>query len=279
MGPKGTNSHQASIDYVEKFYGKDYAYDIEFVDSNPDIIKRVAKDYTKIGVVPFETSGGLIHDVVYALFENRTNGIKICGEVILPIRHVLAYKSDISKVKTIKSHPEGLDQCSYLLDSLFKGIAKERCDSTAKAAQIASEDETVAAICNPLAASLYNLKVHQTQNKNNHIGNIENNETRFLVVSNKDRERPTGKDKTTLIYLLEDVPGALYGSLEPFAKYNLNLTNHTSIPTKRKRGEYYQLLEVTAHRNNIQMESALEKLAQCAVPNTLYIFGSYPRWE
>jgi chorismate mutase/prephenate dehydratase len=70
--------------------------------------------------------------------------------------------------------------------------------------------------------------------------NIEdqsNNITRFVVIG-KLYTRPSGDDKTSLVFSVQDKPGVLHRMLQPFARSRINLTKIESRPIKNKPWEY-----------------------------------------
>ncbi len=74
-------------------------------------------------------------------------------------------------------------------------------------------DKTKAAIGNSKAAEIYGLEILKPN-----IQDLDNNETRFVVLSKNDHE-PTGRDKTSIIFsIYEDKPGMLYKILGVFEK-------------------------------------------------------------
>lgn len=71
------------------------------------------------------------------------------------------------------------------------------------------------------------------------IQDLDNNETRFVVLSKNDHE-PTGRDKTSIIFsIYEDKPGMLYKILGVFEKESINLTKIESRPSKKGLGKYF----------------------------------------
>ena len=103
-----------------------------------------------------------------------------------------------------------------------------------------------------------------------------NNYTRFLVMANKKKEG-TSKDKTSIIFAIKHVPGALYNILEKFNANRINLTKIESRPTKSTPWEYNFYVDFEGHRDDSNILDTLEKIR----PNTTFlkILGSYPRAE
>jgi prephenate dehydratase len=269
LGPPGSNSHVALIKYC-RLTGI-HEDNISFKGSNYEIVETVSKKPKKYsGIVAFENSGGgLVQETIEALDTFRP---KINGEVLLPVSHYLASKSGEKKdVKEIVSHPQALKQCRKYLRINLPFHRTTEVNSTSRAAELASENEDIAAICTRLAAQQNSLKIIS-----NDIQDSNNNVTRFVTISNEDCEKPTGCDKTTVRYEVVNKPAALYNALGVFAKRKLNLSMQHSIPTG-EMGQYYMLTDVEAHRLEEGMKDTLAELQNWTVPNSIYVYGSYPR--
>ena len=80
--------------------------------------------------------------------------------------------------------------------------------STAAACKNIVNFKNSASIGTVKAAELYGLNI-----LDENIQDVDNNETRFVVLSKHD-SRPTGDDKTSIVFSLhDDRPGGLYGIL------------------------------------------------------------------
>ena len=99
------------------------------------------------------------------------------------------------------------------------------------------------------------------------------NYTRFLLLSASD-DAPENADKLSLFFQLDHRPGALYHSLEPFARRNLNLMKIESRPVHGKPWQYRFYLDLQASRNDPEMAAALNELKTLVV--NLRILGAYP---
>lgn len=140
--------------------------------------------------------------------------------------------------------------------------------STAAAAQMAAEDESVAAIASHAAARQYGLQVVKGKIEDN-----SNNFTRFLVIGRKTPE-PSGRDKTSIMFSVRDEPGILYKMLEPFSKRDINLVKIESRPMKQKAWEYIFFLDLIGHIDDPEISAAIEELrGHC---HFLKILGAYP---
>ncbi|MCF6180206.1 MAG: ACT domain-containing protein, partial [Geopsychrobacter sp.] len=140
--------------------------------------------------------------------------------------------------------------------------------STAAAAQMAAEDDSVAAVASLAAARQYGLQVAK--------GKIEDNPhnfTRFLVIGRKSPD-PSGRDKTSIMFSVRDEPGILYRMLEPFSQRDINLVKIESRPMKQKVWEYIFFLDLVGHVEDEQITAAIEELRGYC--HFLKILGSYP---
>jgi len=266
LGPQGSNSHVAAVEY-----GRNIGVpEIQFTKSNYSIVETVAKNYKLyIGLVPFETTpGGLVPEIVEAIDTYRP---RICGEYVLPVRHCLAWKGRWEDVQSIISHPQALRQCSKYLREYYPTMEQKEEKSTSLAAEMTSKDITLAAICTKLATEIYDLP-----NIIKDIQDSSENATRFMIISDKDCEKITGKDKTLLRYEVLDEPGTLHSSIGAFSKRGLNLSEQHSIATGERLGKYYQLQEVRTHRLERSMQEALRELQGLVIEGSLHIYGSYP---
>jgi len=195
--------------------------------------------------------------------------LKIWAEILQEVSHHLLSKTGkIEAIKRIYSHSHAIAQCKTWLESNLPHVPTSEVYSTAKAAEICSKDATAAAIASELAAKLYGLRFVKKRIEDN-----INNYTRFLVISDRSRER-TGRDKTSVMFSIKDRVGALYEMLKPFAQYGINLTKIESRPSKKKAWEYIFFVDLEGHQEDKTVKAALDDLkAHCPF---LKILGSYP---
>ena len=102
-----------------------------------------------------------------------------------------------------------------------------------------------------------------------------NNYTRFLVLHDGPIPKPTGRDKTSIIFSIRHVPGALYRALEPFALRDINLTRMESRPSRGRPWEYNFYVDLEGHVEDGDVSKALEELIKRT--NFTKVVGSYPR--
>jgi chorismate mutase/prephenate dehydratase len=197
--------------------------------------------------------------------------LKVCGEIILKIEHCLIanFNATLDSIKVVYSHPQALGQCiSFLEKSGFKLIPTY---DTAGSVKLIKEQGVTdaAAIASERAAQIYGMKIIARN-----ISDNPDNFTRFFVLS-KSEVPPSGNDKTSIIFSVKHLPGALYKALEEFASREINLTKIESRPTKRKPWEYNFYLDFEGHWNEPRCREALKGLESKAY--FIKILGSYPK--
>jgi chorismate mutase/prephenate dehydratase len=231
------------------------------------VFQEVTQDRAAFGVVPIENSTeGVVAHTLDCLVESD---LQICAEIFLDIHHNLLSKSGRAEdVRRIISHPQALAQCRGWLSAHFPKITVEEVASTAHAAIAAANDGTTAAISSALAKEVYGLAAVASN-----IEDRSNNITRFLAIG-KLHTKPSGDDKTSLVFSAKDKPGVLHQMLQPFARSRINLSKIESRPIKNKPWEYLFFLDLRGHREQPAVKKAIAELEKNCV--FCKILGSYP---
>ncbi len=261
LGPGGSFSHTAAM----LKFGQSVEY--EPLADIRSIFDEVSKGHCDLGLVPIEnTTGGGVIETLDALIDSD---VKVCSEVLMAIHHSLLANCLLEEIEKIYSKPEVFAQCRNWLSATFKEAQTVPVASTAKAAQMAADESGAAAIGSGVAAELYGLKVVCE-----HIEDISNNITRFLVISREDA-KPTGEDKTAILFSTAHKAGALADVLDVFKQYNINLTNIESRPSRKRQWEYYFFMDFVGHRTEEQVLKGLEEARKHCLQ--LSVLGSFPR--
>jgi chorismate mutase/prephenate dehydratase len=231
-----------------------------------EVFQAVTQGRVSFGVVPIENSTeGVVAHTLDILVDSE---LKIYAEIFLDIHHNLLSSGRPADIQRIVSHPQALAQCRGWLASHFPHVPVEEVASTAHAAIAAAADKTVGAISSAMAKEVYDLKI-VAANIEDHSNNI----TRFLVVG-RNGTRPTGDDKTSLVFSVKDKPGILHRMLQPFARSRINLTKIESRPIKNKPWEYLFFIDCRGHKDEPRIRRALKTLERSC--DFLKILGSYP---
>ena len=261
LGPGGSFSHTAAM----LKFGQSVEY--EPLADITSIFDEVSKGHCDLGLAPVEnTTGGGVIETLDALIDSN---VKVCAEVLMAIHHNLLGNCSLEEVEKIYSKPEVFAQCRNWLSATFKEAQTVAVASTAKAAQTAADEPRAAAIGSKVAAELYGLRIVCES-----IEDIANNVTRFLVISREDA-KPTGEDKTAILFSTAHKAGALADVLDVFKQYNINLTNIESRPSRKRQWEYYFFMDFLGHRTEDRVQEGLKEASKHCLQ--LSILGSFPR--
>ncbi len=261
FGPEATFTHMAAR---EKFGSSATFIPLASI---PDVFQEVGQGRADYGVVPIENSTeGVVTHTLDMLVEAD---VRICAEASLEIHlYLLSRSGRAGDIQRIVSHPHALAQCRRWLSNHFPAVRVDEAASTAQAAQMAAADPELAAVASRLAKELYELQVVEEN-----IEDQANNITRFLVIGER-QPRPSGDDKTSIVFSVKDEVGVLHRMLDPFARNRINLTKIESRPLKHKPWEYLFFLDLQGHIEEPRIQRAIKKLER----NCLFIkvLGSYP---
>lgn len=261
LGPQTTFTHVAAMEQ--------FGLSAQLVPqkSIPAVFEEVERGRAHYGVVPVENSTEGVVNHTLDMF--ISSDLQVIAEILLEISHDLLTKNGkLGQICKVVSHPQALAQCRRWLEENLPDIPQMDLTSTAAAAQMAAEDESVAAIASHAAARQYGLQVAKAKIEDN-----PNNFTRFLVIGLKTPDS-SGRDKTSIMFSVRDEPGILYRMLEPFSKRDINLVKIESRPMKQKAWEYIFFLDLVGHVDDVPIHDAIEELRGYC--HFLKVLGSYP---
>lgn len=261
LGPQGSFSHLAA----QRKFGQSVEY-LPLADIRA-VFEEVLRGHCDLGLVPIENSvGGGVIDTLDAFIESP---VTICAEVIAEIHHNLLANCPPEDIKIIASKPEVFAQCRNWISTSFNEVQLVPVASSSKAAEMAVNEDGLAAIGSTLAAELYGLKII--------FNNIEDNplnQTRFFVISTTAAKR-TGKDKTAIMFTTTHKAGALVEVLNVFSRHGINLTNIDTRPSMRRNWEYYFFVDADGHCDDLNFQQALEEAKPHC--NAMHVLGSFPK--
>jgi chorismate mutase/prephenate dehydratase len=241
------------------------------VEDIATVFAEVEKGHADYGVVPIENStDGSITDTIDAFLATR---LKIVAELTLRIRHHLMAAGPREGIRRVYSRHTVFGQCRSWLAANLPGIELVECVSTTKAAERAAAEPDAAAVGGEDAAKAFGLRVLASDIQDN-----PHNITRFTVLGDPAAAaQPSGQDKTTLMFGVQDRPGALYDCLLPFHRSGINLSRIESRPNRRRAWEYLFFIDLLGHQSDERIRAALAELGRHA--SSVEILGSYPRAE
>jgi prephenate dehydratase len=230
------------------------------------------------GIIPVENSlAGSIHRNYDLLLRYD---LTIVGEIQIRIAHHLMALPGVSlaDVRRVYSHPQALAQCERSLDELLPHAERVPAYDTAGSANILREENIRdgAAIASRRAADFYDMSVLRDD-----LEDDPENYTRFLILS-QEPAVPEGSAKTSIVFSMDNVPGALFKSLAVFALRDIDLTKIESRPLQGtykspsgKRWQYFFYIDFAGSIHETHCRNALNHLQE--ITTFFRVLGSYPR--
>ena len=221
------------------------------------------------GVVPLENSVfGSVHQNYDLLLKHH---LHIVGELKLRIQLHLMAMPGVSQraISTIYSHPQALGQCEEFLRSAKNVNTIAYYDTAGAAKMIRTEHRhDAAAIASERAAKTYGLSILRRNIESNH-----HNYTRFIILSKKPGPLKNAQ-KTSLVFAVKDVAGALFKALAVFALREINMLKIESRPHLGKPWEYLFYLDIEGTPAEEHVRQALNHLSE--LTRFVRVLGAYP---
>jgi prephenate dehydratase len=264
QGERGAYSEMAALQYFPnaKVLPK---------KSFQDVFDSIETCEANYAVVPIENSiEGSINETYDLLLQTKTT---VTGEIYQRVRHCLIVNKGtaLDELVAVYSHPQAIAQCRNYLQ--LKRLDSVPTYDTAGAVKMIKEKiiMNAAAIASRRAAEIYDMAVLEEG-----IEDRKNNFTRFLVLS-KTKTEPTGHDRTSIIFSVKHLPGALFGILKEFSSREINLTRIESRPTKETPWEYNFYVDFEGHCEDDTIKKALQSIKNKTA--FFKILGSYKKAE
>lgn len=225
-------------------------------------------------VAPIENSlAGSIHRNYDLLVQSD---LTIAAETHLRIVHnlIAAADADVAALRRVYSHPVALAQCTRFF-AAHPHLEAVPVHDTAGAVRLVLErgraDE--AGIASEAAATIYKGRVLARGIEDN-----PQNFTRFFLLAPRERAIATTEEprrwKTSIVFRIENKPGALFRALGAFALLELDLSKIESRPIEGRPWEYAFYLDVVGRDSDPVVARALGNLGQMA--ESVRVLGSYP---
>ena len=217
-----------------------------------EVAQSVAEGKADYGVLPIENSTAGFVNGIYDLLDRFS--LSIVGEQKVCVNQCLLGipGTELSDVKTVFSHPQGLMQSKqYLEQTDWKQVSMANTALSAKKVHD-DMDKTQVAIASQRAAQIYGLSV-----LNPKLNVSDNNTTRFVIVSKK-REYEEKANKVSISFSLPHTCGTLYNILAHFIFNNVNMTSIESIPLSGKQWEYCFFVDFEGNLGDVDVVNALK---------------------
>lgn len=252
-----------------------------------EVFVTVANGKSHCAVIPIENT---LHGSVHENYDHLLKyDLPIRGETFVRIVHNLMAPPGVkfAQVRRVYSHPVALNQCRRFFEENPQ-IEKTLFYDTAGSVKMVMEKglTDAGAIASASASEIYGAKILRKS-----IEDDRENFTRFFLLERPKggargvvpRTRPQVKArtakrfKTTVVFTMRNLPGALFRSLSAFALRDINLTKIESRPLRGKPWEYLFYLDFIGHVEDPACRNALNHLAELA--DMLRILGCYPAGE
>lgn len=262
QGVPGAYSYSA----MKQFFGENV--DCENMSTWRDAMEAVSEGKADYAVLPIENSTTGIVAGVYDLLQEYDN--YIVAETFVKINHALMGLpgTDLSKVTTVYSHPQGLMQCDRYLDT-HKNWQRISQSNTAVAAKkiLEENDSRHVAIASEDAAKVYGLEILKAG-----ISDLDNNTTRFVVVTNSRKFVRNGH-KMSIVFETANEAGTLYNILSHIIYNGLNMNKIESRPIEGRQWEFRFFVDFEGNIADQSVMNALRGIEEEAV--SIKLLGNY----
>jgi chorismate mutase/prephenate dehydratase len=265
LGPRATFGHQAAV----QRFGSSSVYVPS--PTHPDVVSEVERGNADYGVIAIENSTtGPVLECQDRLVQTP---LMVCDEVILPISLYLHSRSPIEEITTVYGHVQAIGQTQSWIAQHLPGRSVVPVASNGLAAERASQERGTASISPKVASEEYGLNVVAEN-----IQDSANNYTRFWIVGPQMSERPTGNDKTAIVFSIHDRTGTLRDVAQVFASRDISLSSIQSRPARNldpgRTWDYLFFFELRGHASEPPVQAALEALEEYTV--FVKVLGSWP---
>jgi len=262
QGELGAFSHAAALDLLGE------AALIVPQPSFDMLFEAAARGRADAALVPIENSlAGSIHENYDRM---KAGSLHIVAETQIRVEQCLIARpgASLASIRRVASHPVALAQCRRFFSERRQLEAVAVYDTAGSVRDLLRDGPaTQASIGSRLAAQLYGGQLLMVG-----IEDDPENYTRFLLLA-REPGPIEAASKTSLVFTMRNVPGALHRALGAFARHDADLAKIESRPLRGRPWEYAFYLDVLGDPRG----AAGEALAELrAMAEELRILGFYP---
>lgn len=271
LGPRGTFTEAALWGFARRGdFGTDEVIPLD-CSSPREAIDAVRAGRADFACVAIENS---VDGPVTPTFDALATapGVQIYKELDLPIAFAVMVRPGTSLVDglTVSTHPVAYQQVKGWLGENLGAHEFVAASSNAAAAQIVAAGGADVAVAPARAAELFGLSIVQDG-----VADVVGARTRFVVVGRSGVPTArTGADRTGVVFVVHNVPGALVDALTEFALRGVDLSRIESRPIEGGLGTYRFHVDISGHIDDAPVAEALRALyLRCA---EIQFLGSWP---
>ena len=277
QGEPGSFSHEATLAMLPDAV-------IVPCSVSADVFNALANESADGAVIPIENSlAGSVLEHFDLLLQHD---VKVVRESQLRIRHnLIGISSTLDDIDRVFSHPVALAQCRHFL-ARHTGMRSFAFYDTAGSVKhvISAKLNDAAGIAGRQAAREYAGSILESG-----IEDDKRNFTRFFLIRNLGRVGsratkkrggadyrrliPRGANKTSIVFQVKNVPGALFKSLSVFALRDISLSKIESRPMRGRPWEYVFYVDFL-RGDDEPARNALRHLEEVA--EFVKVLGIYP---
>jgi prephenate dehydratase len=233
-----------------------------------EVFNRLKRGSVDVAVIPIENSlAGPVTEhfdllLAHNFFIQREFSLRIVHNLIA------APGVKLRDVKHAYSHPVALDQCRDFFRKNRRIQASPFYDTAGSVKYVTEKHLTDAAgVASKDAATVYKGRILAAGIEDN-----KQNFTRFFLVRRGKRVLP-GANKTSIAFVLKNLPGALYKALSVFALRDISLSKIESRPMRGRPWEYVFYADFLRGDDSVA-RNALNHLGEVA--DLVKVLGIYP---
>lgn len=243
-----------------------------------DALEAVGRKRAAYAVVPFESSeGGIAQPTVLALAQSE---LFMVGERTFPVSFdlVTSTRGQGIEVEQVFASPAALEACEQLVRRRFPTAAVIEVASPRDALERTWKEPRSVALVPSGALDEQDAETRAVLRSEVNVGDVPEAFVRFAVAAARPARRAE-RNRTCLVFGVQDRPGSLFEVLRHFAERGLNLGKVQSRPIAQAEHlsgpgwDYVFYAEVDGHETDRAMVTALDNVKRSA--KFLRVLGSF----